>query len=115
MNLRPHNPSPSPRSHRPNLLSSTCEASSVVYRRRGFAMPCRLGWLCLPIVVTAFTCFVSAQQPRPQAVEARQGLVVSVSPPGSDVGLAILKQGGYAVDAAIATAFALAVTYPAAG
>src|SRR5262249_10374344 len=74
----------------------------------------RLGWLCLPIVVAAFTCFVSAQQPRPQAVEARQGLVVSVSPPGSDVGLAILKQGGNAVDAAIATAFALAVTYPAA-
>src|SRR5687768_14315406 len=50
-----------------------------------------------------------------KAVEARNGLVVSVSPPGSDVGREVLKQGGNAVDAAVATAFALAVTWPSAG
>ena len=50
-----------------------------------------------------------------KAVEAAKGMVVSVSAPGSDVGLAVLKEGGNAVDAAVATAFALAVTYPAAG
>src|SRR5438445_4672510 len=50
-----------------------------------------------------------------KAVEFRNGVVVAVSPPGVDVGVAILKQGGNAVDAAVATAFALAVTYPAAG
>jgi gamma-glutamyltranspeptidase/glutathione hydrolase len=50
-----------------------------------------------------------------KAVEARQGLVVSVSAPASDAGLVILKKGGNAVDATVATAFALAVTYPAAG
>jgi gamma-glutamyltranspeptidase/glutathione hydrolase len=49
------------------------------------------------------------------AVESRNGLVVSVSAPASDVGAAILAKGGNAVDAAIATAFALAVTHPSAG
>jgi gamma-glutamyltranspeptidase / glutathione hydrolase len=50
-----------------------------------------------------------------KAIEYRNGVVVAVSEPGADVGLAILKQGGNAVDAAVATAFALAVTHPAAG
>ena len=42
-------------------------------------------------------------------------MVVAVSPAGADVGRDILQQGGNAVDAAVATAFAEAVTYPAAG
>jgi gamma-glutamyltranspeptidase/glutathione hydrolase len=48
-------------------------------------------------------------------VEGKQGMVVAVSAPGAEVGLAILQRGGNAVDAAVATAFAMAVTYPAAG
>lgn len=50
-----------------------------------------------------------------ESVEGRNGMVVSVSEPASAVGVSILKQGGNAVDAAIATAFALVVTYPPAG
>ena len=50
-----------------------------------------------------------------KAIEGRQGMVVSVSAPASEAGVEVLKKGGNAVDAAVATAFALAVTYPAAG
>ena len=50
-----------------------------------------------------------------RTVVERHGMVVAQEARAARIGAAILEQGGNAVDAAVATGFALAVTYPRAG
>src|SRR5882724_10053962 len=69
------------------------------------AMP--RGLLLMPLV----GAILSAHEP----VRARHGMVVTQEPLAADVGVAVLKAGGNAVDAAVAVGFALAVTFPYAG
>jgi len=68
------------------------------------------------ILALALSCLVrpvlAASLP---PVEASQGMVVSAQRLASQVGVDILKQGGNAVDAAVAVGYALAVTHPCCG
>ncbi|HTU91957.1 MAG TPA: gamma-glutamyltransferase [Gemmataceae bacterium] len=87
---------------------------SVAVRQRGLCHRVRT------LLCTSFMLFLAGAIMLPGgAVEPvqkpRHGIVVAVSPPGADIGRDVLQKGGNAVDAAVATAFAMAVTHPAAG
>lgn len=76
----------------------------------------------LPVAVLSilFVSCQSSQVVRPKlgrvdTARAEHGMVVSVTKQSSLVGRQILQRGGNAVDAAVATAFAMAVTWPEAG
>ncbi len=64
------------------------------------------------LLLTVTTAGSSLADP---TVHCDNGAVVCVSRPASQAGLQALQRGGNSVDAAVATAFALAVTYPPAG
>src|SRR5882762_9340007 len=68
----------------------------------------------LTLSAVALAC-ASAQAASQAPVAAENGMVVSAQHLASRVGVDVLKDGGNAIDAAVAVGYALAVVYPAAG
>src|ERR1700760_2359623 len=65
-------------------------------------------WLAMLAVSTAPAA-------EPSALESTRDMVVSAQHAASEVGAAVLGQGGNAIDAAVAVGYALAVTHPCCG
>src|SRR5471030_2812282 len=67
------------------------------------------------LAVALAACYVDAQAASQPPVAAENGMVVTAQHLATHVGVDVLKDGGNAVDAAVAVSYALAVVYPAAG
>ena len=86
------------------------------------AVPSRLRLFCAALLALVLSgCFGASTTPPSVSPEARftarspGGMVVSANSIASQVGADVLRAGGNAVDAAIATGFALSVVHPSAG
>lgn len=64
---------------------------------------------------TALLLLLAAALEAAQPVRARHAMVVTRETHATDIGVAVLRDGGNAVDAAVAVGLALAVTHPSAG
>lgn len=69
----------------------------------------------LLFTILIFACTSPTSETRLTGVIADSAMVVSAHPLASQIGVEIMKKGGNAIDAAIATQLALSVAFPAAG
>jgi len=99
------------------LKASTRGRNCIMSFRISRRLHCIALALFCVLVQPAFAreAYVPPAAGRIHAVAAEHGLVVAQEKIAARIGADILRQGGNAVDAAVATGFALAVTYPRAG
>ena len=82
-------------------------------RKLQYLLAFTIGVSFISVSLAQFAPYAVAASREP--VRAKHGMVASTSEVASQVGVDVMKRGGNAVDAAIAVAFALQVTHPAAG
>ena len=68
---------------------------------------------CLLLALSVLSAAPAAASP--PALESTTGMVVTSQHLASDIGAAVLRRGGNAIDAAVAVGYALAVTHPCCG
>src|ERR1700750_378069 len=69
----------------------------------------------LPWVLALTLCSPALAEDMVHPAHGAKAMVATVQPEASQVGVQVIRQGGNAVDAAVAVGFALEVVYPEAG
>lgn len=97
--------------------SMICPCEDAPDPNRGTCLSLVLLSLLSTIALSGCSVESDGRSPVPRMISARgdSAMVVSASPLATRVGVAVLRSGGNAVDAAVAVAFALSVVYPTAG
>ena len=75
----------------------------------------RIFLAALPLVLLSCAAPIRLEYREGQVLTGTGGMVAAEDATAAEIGAAVLAEGGNAVDAAVATAFALGVTYPQAG